>query len=60
MTHLAARGIHGGYTAIEVIEFGAPYGSGGIGNITQPLVGERIYGTMKSHQLSGATTSNRR
>jgi len=48
------------YTAFEVIEFGAPYGSGGIGSITQPLVGERIYGTMKPHQLPGATTRNRR
>jgi hypothetical protein len=38
-----------------VIEFGAYYGSGGIGAITQPLVGERIYGTMKLHQLPDAS-----
>jgi hypothetical protein len=44
------------YTAFEVIEFGAYYGSGGIGRVTQPLVGERIYGTMKLHQLPDATS----
>ncbi|MBM5783241.1 MAG: hypothetical protein FJ076_00050 [Cyanobacteria bacterium K_DeepCast_35m_m1_288] len=44
------------YTAFDVIEFGASYGSGGIGAITQPLVGERIYGTMKLHQLPDATS----
>jgi hypothetical protein len=45
------------YTAFEVIEFGAYYGSGGIGTITQPLVGERIYGTMKQHQLPDETSA---
>jgi len=45
------------YTAFEVIEFGAYYGSGGIGAITQPLVGERIYGTMKLHQLPDASAA---
>lgn len=44
------------YTAFEVIEFGAYYCSGGIGTITQPLVGERIYGTMKLHQLPDAAS----
>jgi hypothetical protein len=45
------------YTAFEVIEFGAYYGSGGIGAITQAQVGERIYGTMKLHQLPDATAA---
>jgi len=45
------------HTAFEVIEFGAYYGSGGIGTITQPLVGERIYGTMKQHQLPDETSA---
>ena len=38
-----------------MIEFGGFHGSGGIGTITQPLVGERIYGTMKLHQLPDAS-----
>jgi hypothetical protein len=40
-----------------VIEFSGFYGSGDIGTITQPLLGERIYGTMKLHQLPGASAS---
>ena len=45
------------YTAFEVIEFGGFYGSGGIGTITQPLVGERIYGKIMLHQLPDASAS---
>ena len=34
------------YTKFAVLEFGASYGSGGIGSFVQPLIGERIFGTL--------------
>jgi hypothetical protein len=34
------------YTKFAVLEFGASYGSGGIGSLVQPLIGERIFGTL--------------
>ena len=34
------------YTKFAVLEFGAPYNDGGIGALVQPLIGERIYGTL--------------
>ena len=34
------------YTKFAVLEFGAPFNDGGIGTLVQPLIGERIYGTL--------------
>ena len=34
------------YTKFAVLEFGASYNDGGIGALVQPLIGERIYGTL--------------
>jgi hypothetical protein len=34
------------------LEFGASYGSGGIGALVQPLIGERVFGTLKPVLLS--------
>jgi len=39
------------YTAFVVLEFGASYGSGGIGTLVQPLIGERIFGTLKPNRV---------
>ena len=30
--------------------FGASYGSGGIGALVQPLIGERVFGTLKPNR----------
>jgi len=35
----------------NVLEFGASYGSGGIGGLVQPLLGERVFGTLKPNRL---------
>jgi hypothetical protein len=34
-----------------VVEFGASYGSGGIGALVQPLMGERVFGTLRPNKL---------
>ena len=34
------------------MEFGVSYGSGGIGALVQPLIGERVFGTLKPNRLS--------
>jgi hypothetical protein len=34
------------YTKFAVLEFGTPFNDGGIGALVQPLIGERIYGTL--------------
>ena len=39
------------FTAFHGLEFGANYGSGGIGALVQPLIGERIFGTLKPNRL---------
>jgi hypothetical protein len=39
------------YTEFSVLEFGASYGSGGIGALVQPLIGERVFGTLKPNKL---------
>ncbi len=39
------------YTLFTVLEFGASYGSGGIGGLVQPLIGERVFGTLKPNRL---------
>jgi hypothetical protein len=39
------------HTAFVVLEFGADYGSGGIGALVQPLIGERVFGTLKPNRL---------
>jgi len=39
------------YTLFTVLEFGASYGSGGIGALVQPLIGERVFGTLKPNRL---------
>jgi hypothetical protein len=39
------------FTAFHGLEFGASYGSGGIGALVQPLIGERIFGTLKPNRL---------
>jgi hypothetical protein len=39
------------HTQFSVLEFGASYGSGGIGALVQPLIGERIFGTLKPNKL---------
>jgi hypothetical protein len=36
------------------MEFGASYGSGGIGALVQPLIGERVFGTLKPNRPAGA------
>ena len=38
------------HTQFNVLEFGASYGSGGIGALVQPLIGERIFGTLKPNR----------
>jgi hypothetical protein len=38
------------HTAFVVLEFGADYGSGGIGSLVQPLIGERVFGTLKPNR----------
>ena len=38
------------YTEFSVLEFGANYGSGGIGALVQPLIGERVFGTLKPNR----------
>jgi len=41
------------HTKFSVLEFGASYGgSGGIGVLVQPLIGERVFGTLKPNRLS--------
>lgn len=40
------------HTQFSVLEFGASYGSGGIGALVQPLIGERVFGTLKPNRLS--------
>lgn len=40
------------HTRFSVLEFGASYGSGGIGALVQPLIGERVLGTLKPNRLS--------
>ena len=37
-------------TAFHGLEFGDSYGSGGIGALVQPLIGERIFGTLKPNR----------
>ena len=39
------------HTQFTVLEFGASHGSGGIGALVQPLIGERIFGTLKPNKL---------
>jgi hypothetical protein len=39
------------HTAFAVLEFGASHGSGGIGALVQPLIGERVFGTLKPNQV---------
>ena len=39
------------HTAFAVLEFGASHGSGGIGALVQPLIGERVFGTLKPNRL---------
>jgi hypothetical protein len=39
------------HTAFVVLEFGADYGSGGIGALVQPLIGERVFGTLKPNRV---------
>ena len=39
------------HTQFSVLEFGASYGSGGIGALVQPLIGERVFGTLKPNRL---------
>ena len=38
------------HTQFSVLEFGASYGSGGIGALVQPLIGERVFGTLKPNR----------
>lgn len=38
------------HTAFTALEFGASYGSGGIGTLVQPLIGERVFGTLKPNR----------
>ena len=40
------------YALFTVLEFGASYGSGGIGGLVQPLIGERVFGTLKPNRLT--------
>ena len=39
------------HTVFHVLEFGASHGSGGIGALVQPLIGERVFGTLKPNRL---------
>ena len=39
------------HTALVVLEFGADHGSGGIGSLVQPLIGERVFGSLKPNRL---------
>jgi hypothetical protein len=39
------------FADFTVLEFGASYGSGGIGALVQPLIGERVFGTLKPNKL---------
>lgn len=39
------------HTQFSVLEFGASYGSGGIGALVQPLIGERVFGTLKPNRF---------
>jgi hypothetical protein len=39
------------YTLFTVLEFGASYGSGGIGGLVQPLIGERVFGTLRPNRV---------
>ena len=39
------------YTLFTVLEFGASYGSGGIGALVQPLIGEQVFGTLKPNRV---------
>ena len=41
---------HAQHTQFSVLEFGASYGSGGIGALVQPLIGERLFGTLKPNR----------
>ena len=45
------------YTRFSVLEFGADHGSGGIGALLQPLIGERVFGTLKPNQRPESTES---
>jgi len=45
------------HTAFAVLEFGASHGSGGIGALVQPLIGERVFGTLKPNRLPAAARS---
>ena len=38
------------FTAFHGLEFSANHGSGGIGGLVQPLIGERIFGTLKPNR----------
>jgi hypothetical protein len=46
------------YTEFSVLEFGANYGSGGIGALVQPLIGERVFGTLKPNRTNGAALNS--
>jgi len=39
------------HTQFTALEFGAPFGSGGIGALVQPLIGERVFGTLKPNRV---------
>ena len=39
------------FADFTVLEFGASHGSGGIGALVQPLIGERVFGTLKPNKL---------
>ena len=40
------------HTQLSVLEFCATYGSGGIGALVQPLIGERVLGTLNPNRLA--------
>jgi hypothetical protein len=42
------------HTQLSVLEFGATYGSGGIGALVQPLIGERVFRTLNPNRQAGA------
>ena len=46
------------HTAFVVLEFGASYGSGGIGALVQPLIGERVFGTLKPNRAIGVALNS--
>jgi hypothetical protein len=46
------------HTLFSVLEFGATYGSGGIGALVQPLIGERVFGTLKPSRATGTELNN--